>query len=832
LEVVGLVASGIVACVAMSVGGKPWSAVGDSEVKTNMQVSTSPTHPKGYFRSGDQLEAAAVLFGPSADEDITSGAQEIVHVKVNPATQSTASFDNSDGEAMVTTSTDYGWFTTQINISIATGTNQGKLVVITFEDTVETLDDLGGDIMFTLVYLSGTPADGFTTITAEVTASAIQCAFTRTQTGLDGDVTNQATPSEVIEVVSSDAGDIGMVIEIYGTNTSDAQQTAQVVLDGTTAVDTTETWNSFHGARILSGTVAGTVTLRRDGAGLTIATLTAGAPTTGLEPCVDMPVGVSSVIKIVLDGLTDFVAGDVGKIIQADGDNIGPLIDYSNDDPIADEGIAWVRDTNNHGTVVDNQAITTVGGTGAGSAKGASSAAAWLDYVASGASTARITVVGLAAGGAQVAETVQLDGTNPIVGSVAFASLTYLALGEQAAGVTLTVGGNAVRSLHTGINTLQKAADLFNSTPGFTFTLVTGETAFDPAKLDVTAAASILSPADLDVYADLEALIVGINNESALVTAARGSVATGVPDNTTDVVYLAGGHEGSATPGQEATPTATSSDWQGALDLLRKVRVNSIVVMTHDPAIHAMLKTHIQYMDGRSERDGGVGLQNAAQTGLASKSEIKSQIVNLNTRHIRAWAQNIDRYGAVSADVETMEPKFGAAMLIGMQAGSPVGTPLTFKLANALAVEQDSSWNPADDAEEMVRAGLVFAETIDGVGRRIIRNVTTHLQTSNIAYVDAHVNEAVNFSVYDLRTEMQGIVGDAGFNGTVSSAYGTAHAKLMKMIGISLVAFRSLEVTLALDVFTLGVEMSPVIGINFVKNNVHLTSIPQTAAAA
>lgn len=832
LEVVGLTASGIVAAVGEAVGGIPWNAIDPSEVRNELQIATNPQQPFDYFRSGDLREVAPLLFGPADDPDIPAGAQEVVFVKVNPAAQSTAQFDKGADPALDVTSVDYGHHTTQINVQIGTGTNQGKIITITFEADEEVFDDVGGESRMTITYLSSTPADGFQAITAEVTAGELLAAFTISgRAGLDGDVTNQVTAGQVIECVSDSTSDVGVIIEILGTDATDAAQRERVTLNGTTARDTTGIWNSFHGARVISGTLVGTCTLQNDGGGTAITTLTAAATTKGLEPLVDCPVGVSSVIKITVDGLTDFVAGDVGKTIQADGVNVGVLVDYSNDDPVADEGVIWVRDTYDHGPVADNQAITTVAGTGAGDANAASTVTAWLDFEASGASTARVGVLGLGATGSLQYEVVQLDGTNPIVGSSAWSRIDYLALGELAAATTLTARGNAINAPFSGYDTMQKLADKVNGSSGFTLTLLTGETALDPSNLDVTAAASCLSPAAPNVYANLYDIVTKINDESALITAAAASGAEGEPDNTSAPVYLAGGHEGSSTPGQEAIPTSTYADWQGAIDLLTKIRVNTLWIGTPNSAVHAYAKAHCQYMAGvgRSERDCKVGLMDAAETGLPSKTEIKSQIVDLNTRHVQAWAQQVERYNT-SGDAEVLDPPFGAALLAGMQAGSDPGTPLTHRIMNTLSLAQDSTWNPVDDAEEMIKAGLCFGEVVQGIGRRVVRNVTTHLSTSNLAYQEASVNEAVNYSVYNYRAAMEASVGKPGFAGTISAARGDALNALALLVGVTLTAWRSLQFELILDVLENSVEISPVLPVNFVKTTIHLVSIPQVAS--
>lgn len=754
LETVGLGASGLVALVGEAIGGKPWTEVSEGSVKNQLQVATNPQQPFNYFRSGDLKEAAAIAFGPSNDDDVPGGAAEVIFVKTNPATQSAATFDNVDGPAITITSEDWGFHTTQINLEIGTGTAKGKLITVVFESTTETFDDVGGDTVFNLTYLSSTPADGFTTITAAVSASALVAAFTRNQIGLDGDVTNQVTPGQVIECVSDDALDVGVIIEIYGTDATNATQREQVTLTGLVAVDTQLVWNSFHGVRVVSGTIqpAATVTLQNDGGGTVITTLTPAATTKGLEPLVDCPV--------------------------------------------------------------------------AGSA---------LAYILGGAGTERVTVVGLSASGTIQTETIQLTGAVSVPGVATWSRIDYLALGELPAASTLTVSGNAINAVFAGLDTIQKMADNINGKLGFTMAVVVSNPAtYDPADLDYVATpVDILSPANPGFGDDLMEIVRALNAESSLVTAARASGGTDAPDNTTAPVFLTGGHEGSSTPGQEAIPTSTASDWQGAFDLLKKVLLNTAVPMTGDPAVHAVADAHAAYMGGvgRMERDICVGLQNAAMDDVPTKAEAKTQIIALNSRHVRAIAQTIDRYNT-KLDEETFQPPFAAVLLAGMQAGSPVGTSLTHKFANCLSIDQDSTWNPTDDAEELIKAGLVMLETIDGQGRRVVRNVTTYLTDSNIAFTEASVNEATNHAVYNFRTTMERMVGVSGFAGSVSAAEGLAINILGLLVGVSLVSWRSLSVDLILDVLEVSVEVAPVLPINFVQSTIHLVSIPQSAAAA
>lgn len=752
LESIGLSASGYIACVGTALGGKPYSAIDTDDVPGTLQKSTRPGKAKEYFQAGSNLlKAEDLLFAPSNEEDI-AGAQRVYWIKVNDATQSAATFNNADGPAMTTTSEDYGYHTTRINVQIGDGTNYGKKVIIVFDDVTETLDDIGGQGMFSVAFAAATPALGFTTITFAISATATIAAFTRTQAGLDTDVAGQVVlggySARQIELASDDASD-DQTVTVYGVDESGDAIVEEMIVNGVTTVVSVDSFAEFHGARI-SAAPTGTVTIRNLGGGAVITTLTAAILTRGL--------GIGS--NLVVGG-----------------------------------GV--------------------------------------LTLVADAACTDAVTVVGRDNSGQVQAETVVLTGTVPLSTTGTWSYIDYIAVGALAAARTLTISGTAATAPYTGgYDTLQKQADYYNSKDGFTFTKLSGESTFQMTNMDIYAATNIKG-VTATFGADLYLMIVAINNGSDLVTAERESGATGAPTNTTTAAYLTGGHEGSTTPGAEGTPFTEAADWQSAIDLLKKLYVNTIVVLTADPAVHAMLKSHNAYMcgAGRMERDGVVGMMNTGLTGLASKSECRSQLIALNTRHLRAVAQQCERYDS-DGNKEKMDPYFTACLPAGMQAGSAVGTSLVHRYINTLGMYSSSTVDPKDDAEDLIEMGLMFAEQVDGSGHRWVRNITTYLSSSNIAYTDAHMNEEVNYAVYNFRTELEEMIAEKGFAGTVQAADGRARNKLTELMDEKVLnGWRSLSITIVSDVMEVAAEMSPMPSINFVKNYIHLYIAPVSAAA-
>jgi len=746
LEQVGLGAAGIIGVLGTAVGGRPVTAITklDDFIRIN-----KPELGRRTFRSGDLRESIDMLFAPAKDPDIPGGAVEVIAMKVNPATQSAATFPNVQGDAMEVTSRNWGAFTEQVNVDIQDGTTQGKLLTVTFEDIVETVDDLGGDAIFNLKYVAP-DAGGWETMTAQVAAGGIvKATGGRTDLGLDGDVTGLLAQGAV-RVKSASAADVGINVVIYGLNASGNPVSETLTLNGTADVNGSQIFGAGDvlGAKVL-GTTAGAITVSDQVTPTTIMTIALGTnQSKGLVQCAAMYVGNTT-----------------------------------------------------------------------------------LSLVADAATTKAVIVVGTSPTGAVQLAKFTLNGTTPVVGVASFASITALVLGDLEAARTLTVSAVAAQSTPAIHTTIQQVADYFNArqitqttTRGFILDIATADLGFLAASLDVSVAAvNAFSPANPGFNADLYAMVNWLNTNSELVSAAVASGATGgAPSNTVSPVFLQGGVEG----------TATSTEYQSALDWLKRVRCNTIVPLTGDPAIHALCDAHAAYMGGvgRNERDVVVGLQNAGLTDAPTKSEAKTQIVDLNSRHVRAVAQAIERFNTSGVRQE-FQPPFLACIVAGMQAGSDVGEPLTYKFTNTLAFRQDTSWNPTDDAEELVQAGLLFLENVEGQGRRVVRNITTHRTSNNLAFIEGSVNEAVNFSVYNFRTNMEFAVGAKGFQGTVNAGKSVALNTLGLLVDSAiLVAYRSLAVELIVDTMEVEAEIAPVLPINFVKNTLHLVTIRQSAA--
>lgn len=296
LAVVGLGAVGIVALVGEARGGSPYNGV------TPIHRITSPGAVQRTFKSGDLVEAAALAFDPSQDPDIPAGAAELRLVKVNPSTRSTLTLlDGASNDSVVITSIDYGAFTTQINIDVSAGTTTGKKYTVTFGDTVEVFDNVGGTNIWTAQFTDGVNA--MTTVTISLdNATGVEGLWTRTESGLDSQITDEGPGDEAVQVVSSAAGDDSQTITIYGLDGSGDPQSEVLSLDGTNAVVGTATWSKVLGC-ILSAAATGTVTVASNPTtATTLITLTPATLTRGIYEIDNGAVQAGQVLQVTAVG--------------------------------------------------------------------------------------------------------------------------------------------------------------------------------------------------------------------------------------------------------------------------------------------------------------------------------------------------------------------------------------------------------------------------------------------------------------------------------------------------------------------------------------------------
>jgi hypothetical protein len=231
----------------------------------------------------------------------------------------------------------------------------------------------------------------------------------------------------------------------------------------------------------------------------------------------------------------------------------------------------------------------------------------------------------------------------------------------------------------------------------------------------------------------------------------------------------------------------------------------------------------------RSEANGYLGVGTNGGAG-ETKANIKAQIQLLNTRHLSVLSQEVKRSDPDTGESVFYPPHFFGVIAAGMQAGSPIGEPLTRKRPFVSDVRNDNSWSVEDDAEEMIDAGLMMAEKVDGIGIRFVRSVTTHLDDDNVVFTEMSANESANTAIFELRRQLDLRIGQRGLSGSLASIKGLVYDTLERLVKDEIiVAYKSVSVEQIGDTFPVSVEIAPILPINFIPVTVHLVAV-RTAA--
>ena len=288
--------------------------------------------------------------------------------------------------------------------------------------------------------------------------------------------------------------------------------------------------------------------------------------------------------------------------------------------------------------------------------------------------------------------------------------------------------------------------------------------------------------------------------------------------------------------------TATNTAWGDAFEAFKDERVNIIIpLLSADKgsvsidSVNTFAKNHVVSMwstTGRSERNAYVSL-------LGSKDELKDASRTLNSAFVSICGQDARQLN-VAGDLTWLDPWAMCCLAAGMQAGSEVGEPITKKVLNVNDVRvRDNSWTPRQNTDEMIEAGVLFAQPLDTGGFRWAVGNTTYGRDGNFVYNRISVVEAAGFIAYDLRYNL-----DLVFTGTKART-GTAEAIANFIrnrmstylneditVGDDLndgLGFKNLRVDLEGNTAIINVSVTPVQGVDFILPTIYLADIQQSA---
>jgi len=352
------------------------------------------------------------------------------------------------------------------------------------------------------------------------------------------------------------------------------------------------------------------------------------------------------------------------------------------------------------------------------------------------------------------------------VGSDIYASLQYTGNGSAATATlkyvssdlklqsTLTGQSDGSENLDVVVTlmTLTQLKNYLSTLIGYTLDITPGKEQFLVKDLDLTlSATSIKSPAKIDHKASIYELIQWGNSQSKLVTVERGALNEGdtVP-GTFDIAQFAGGTRGSTA----------NSDVQDALNELLNVRINILVPLFSSDsqdgstvtisAINAQVKDHVQSRSsilGRSEAQSYVSVK-------GSKADFITMIQSMNSRRVAVTSQIVTDLD-IDGNVKVFDEYAFAVVCAQTQAGSPIGTDLTYRSLPVIGLSQDVSWDPVQDGPELIKKGALIGGPDENNTLRVIAGYTSWLQDDNNANIYIETVESLDIFSFNHRKFMK-----------------------------------------------------------------------------
>lgn len=390
--------------------------------------------------------------------------------------------------------------------------------------------------------------------------------------------------------------------------------------------------------------------------------------------------------------------------------------------------------------------------------------------------------------------------------------------------------------------TVQQVVDLINANGAYTATSTLKSAAYKLASdLDpISTGASVLTA--LSLFAQQKELLDIINGQSALVQAVRvanveGSLATYAPKK-----LLTGGSLG----------LSSNASFQAGFDALLAKRANIVVPLISqdasalavlgltDPAstftvdsVNVQVVTHCitaSNTKNRSER-------NCYPSVKRSFASSQTAAQTINSARASMLFQDVQVLGS-DGNLAFKDPWAAACMVAGIQAGTDVGTPPTFKFVNANSLKH-VDYNYKTQVDLAIDAGLLPLEIVDSGGIRIVVGNTTYGIDANFVYNRISVQAAADEVAYNLRKQLEAIfIGEKVRTGSALSIRNSIIAIMSTFLLSELIVgddtnkglgWKDLTVTLVGNAAYVAITITPVQGIDFILPTITLDNIRQSA---
>lgn len=337
-----------------------------------------------------------------------------------------------------------------------------------------------------------------------------------------------------------------------------------------------------------------------------------------------------------------------------------------------------------------------------------------------------------------------------------------------------------------------------------------------------------------------------VNAQSQLVTLEAKNDVYGQIETilSTAKRYLAGGSKG----------FSTNANFQAGFDALLNYRCNTVIPCisrdaTSDIAdgytdasstyliasVIAQADAHCRLASNtknRSERNCYIGYKTTFAASITKAKSINSEFTTMLIQDV----DTLDTDGTIV----TKQPHVLASMCAGMQSGTEVGEPITFKYINAYGVSH-TDYDVKQDIDTAIEAGICVVDTPDAGGYRVVLGNTTYGKDQNFTFNRISVMEVAHYTAYNLRQQLESIfVGSGRQRATTSaqSVYSITASILSSFTNSGILVpdednnyrgYKNLTVSVNGNTVSIDVTITPVQGIEFILGTITLDQIRDTA---
>lgn len=422
----------------------------------------------------------------------------------------------------------------------------------------------------------------------------------------------------------------------------------------------------------------------------------------------------------------------------------------------------------------------------------------------------------------------------------------------SASQVIITDGANVKSFDKSAYSTMLQLVNAMSLTAGWSFQL--SATLYNNLPLSVldlvTVGAKTVAGSPVRIKKDAQEVADLFTDSS--IASMSDQESTGLMEARSEEALVGGTLGGSST----AAITA-------ALSSFEEIRVNSVIPLisrdaTSDIAdgltdatsaytiagIHQAVKTHCNLMSttkNRSERQGYLSLKDTWANSLDQSALLADARLQLCIQDTR----NIDSQGAI----KWFQPWSQSCLVAGARAGSPVGTPLTFKFFNCAGIRHTSQsmstpevdiqvdFNPNAQYEQAIQGGVTFFEAPQSGGIRAVVDNTTYGKDGNWVYNRGNVMYAADVLAFDFRNQLENIFVGTKNNIVASEVKSVASSILDTFLaqGITVATddapngYKSLDVRINGNVIYINAIVVLVEGIDFILNDITITRVESEA---